>query len=168
MTQFSLPSTLLPWVLAGALLASVYANFAMNPSDGAAKAGYPDASAGTSPSEQGGIPAYHLAPGNSGESCPTLDKLKLNSEQRNQIRKCSLTSLDQRTRLALEITAASEELHTLLARDDVENTLVLELADQISELRSKQFKAWIGSILVVREVLSPEQRKQLRALESNQ
>ena len=155
--------SLWPWVLAGALLASGSANLSMYRSLNA-PVGEQAPSADQDP---GTIPSFHLAPSGSGEHCPTLDLLELTEEQRNQIRKCSLTSLDLRTDLAIEIDGASAELEELLSTTPMEGDRILELADRISSLRSRQYKAWIGSILVVRDVLTSEQLQLLHKLESN-
>lgn len=151
------------WLLVGALLSSAYANIGM----------YRRLSPPTNfqaPSvllDPGAIPSFHLAPGSSGEHCPTLDLLELTSEQRKQIQECSLTSLDLRTDLAIEINAASTELDDLLSKNAIDGPRILELADLITSLRSQQYKAWIASILVVRDVLTPEQLQLLHKLESN-
>jgi hypothetical protein len=152
-----------PWLLGGALLASAYANFSMY-------RGLKPAAGESVPSailDPGAISSFHLAPGAGDEECPTLDLLELTAEQRDRIQKCSLSSLDLRTDLAIEIQTASSELEELLSKDILQGTRILELADRISSLRSKQYKAWIGSILVVRDVLTPEQLTLLHQLESN-
>jgi Spy/CpxP family protein refolding chaperone len=162
--------SLWPWLLAGALIASTTANIAMYREHGKPpRVPTSPAGPGTGPAfDPGVIPSHHLAPGASDEHCPTLDRLGLTRPQRDQIRKCSLTSLDVRTDLAIEVQTAAEELHGLLAENAIDGERVLELADHISELRSKQYRAWIGSILVVHDVLSPEQLELLRKLESEE
>lgn len=152
---------LAPWLLAGALLASAYANMSMYRAQGAPLA--PLASGTLDDS----IAAFHLDPDAADGHCPTLDLLELSEDQRDSIRRCSLTSLDLRTDLAIEISAASAELEQGLSGGDTDGERILELADHISELRSRQYRAWIGSILVVREVLSPEQLQRLHELETN-
>ena len=75
--------------------------------------------------------------------------------------------MDLRTDLAIEIEEASATLDELLSQDELSAERVLDLADRISDLRSKQYKAWINSILVIREVLTPEQLRTLHELEFN-
>ncbi len=155
-------SSLFPWLVLGALLASAYGNFVMYRGQTAPV----NAQAPALGPNQGLIPAFHLVPGSSDERCPTLDQLDLTTEQRDKIRKCSLTSLDLRTDLAIEIVNATAELQGLLSNESIDNAHALELADHVSELRSQQYKAWIGSILVVRDVLTPEQLQLIHTLES--
>jgi len=128
---------LIPWILAGALLTSAYAN-AVFYQRGRTPVGRSHASGASGPDS---VSPFHLMPGAVDEHCPTLEFLGLTQDQRTRIRKCSLANLD--------------------------NVQVLEAADRISELRSKQYRAWIGSILVVREVLTPEQLRALHRLEAN-
>ena len=153
--------SLWPWLLAGALFASAYANLSMYRSLNASKREQAPAAI----QDPGSVPSFHLAPDSSGERCPTLDRLGLTEEQRNQIRKCSLTSLDLRTDLAIEINRATTEIQELLSKEAVEGGRILELSDHVSSLRSRQYRAWIGSILVVRDVLTPEQLKLLHNIE---
>lgn len=155
--------SLWPWLLGGALLASSIANVSMY-QGGKALAG---GAVGARAQDPARTPSFHLAPGSNGEHCPTLELLGLTEEQSNQIRKCSLSSLDVRTGLAVEIEGASTELKEFLAMDNIEGERILELADRISSLRSRQYRSWIGSILVVRDVLTPEQLRLLHQLESN-
>jgi len=153
---------LLPWLLLGALLASVSVNVAQLVR-GTEDTGTPSRATSRDP----GTLHLHLSAGASDEQCPTLQRLALTSEQRTRIRSCSLTSLDLRTDLAIEIATASQQLDGLLANEAMDNQRALELADRISSLRTKQYKAWISSILVVREVLTNEQLRLLHELESN-
>jgi len=162
--------SLWPWLLAGGLLVSGVANVLMVRSlAGQSSNSIAGPAGSTHPADPdpGTIPAFHLEAASSDEQCPTLDLLGLTDEQRNRIRSCSLTSLDLRTDLGIEIHRASTELEELLSEDSMKGDRILELADHISDLRSRQYRAWIGSILVVREVLTPEQLKQLHELESN-
>lgn len=150
--------TLLPWLLGGALLASVFVNQMMYARFGQE----PGVSGPPVPSRTAGLLAVHPAVGSTQERCPTLDRLRLTDEQRDVIRKCTLTSLGHRTDMALEIEQASTELDRLLAEATIDPAEVLRIAGGIADLRSRQYKAWIGSILVVRDVLTPEQLKLLR------
>ncbi len=150
------------WLLLGALLASSYANFALyrkqdesRPSKATIESWDADV-----------VRSHHLSPGSNDENCPTLDLLNLSQEQRDRIRRCSLTSLDLRTDLAIKIEDASQELHALLSTYPADPERVLEVADRVSSLRSEQYHAWIGSILVVRDVLTPDQLKRLQDLEA--
>lgn len=155
--------SLWPWLFSGVLLASAFANFSMYQKI-AGTAGEKSSLVNLGASATS---AHHLGSGSLGEHCPTLDLLGLTDDQRRRIRKCSLTSLDARTDLAIEINNASAELDDLLSKDAMEvGARVLALADHISSLRSEQYKAWIGSILVIREVLTPEQLQLLHELES--
>ena len=154
--------SLLPWLLAGALLSSVYANISMYRDKRAPTSGpAPSVAVGS-----GTVPSFHLEPGSSDAHCPTLDRLGLTEQQRDRIRRCSLTSLKLRTDLAIEIGSASARLDQLMSAEAVEAARILEVADRVSGLRARQYKAWIGSILVIRDVLTPEQVKQLHRLES--
>ena len=154
--------SLFPWLVLGALLASAYGNIVMYRGQQApVNAQAPSASPG-----EGLIPAFHLIPGSPDERCPTLDQLELSTAQRDKIRQCSLMSLDVRTDLAIEIASATADLQGLLSNESIDNAHALELADHVSELRSQQYKAWIGSILVVRDVLTPEQLQLIHTLES--
>ncbi len=150
-----------PWILFGALLASSYANLSWYRGQKA------EHEIKAPASQTDSVRSFHLAPGNSGNPCPTLELLELSEEQRKQIRSCSLTSLELRTRLAREIDESSAQLQELLSQYPADKQEVLQLADRISAMRSKQFKSWVGSILVVRDVLTPEQTKRLRSLDSN-
>ena len=154
--------SLFPWLVLGALLASAYGNIVMYRGQQAPV----NAQAPASSSNEGLIPAFHLIPGSSDDRCPTLDQLELTTEQRDKIRQCSLMSLDVRTDLAIEIASATAELQGLLSNESIDNAHALELADHVSVLRSQQYKAWIGSILVVRDVLTPEQLQLIHTLES--
>ena len=156
-----------PWLLLGALLASVFVNVVQYSARDAGPNGASPSSTQLRNPDPGTIQSFHLTPGSSDEHCPTLDRLALTQEQRDRIRSCSLTSLDVRTDLAIEIAAASEQLDGLLQKDAIDSTHALELADRISGLRAQQYRAWIGSILVVREVLTSEQLRLLHELESN-
>ncbi|MFY9343684.1 MAG: hypothetical protein WAT39_14415 [Planctomycetota bacterium] len=150
---------LLPWVLAGALLASLFANQAMF-FRLRAEARSP---ALPTTSHTDALLAAHVAPQAAGERCPTMARLGLTAEQRERIRKCTLTSLDDRAGLALQIEEAAAELDRLLAEVTVDAAEVLRAANLVTDLRSKQFMAWVGAILVVRDVLTPEQLESLRA-----
>ena len=154
--------SLLPWLLAGALLPSVFANISLYRDRGGPASAHKSSAAVGS----GGVSAAHLDPGSSNAHCPTLDRLGLTEKQRDRIQRCSLTSLKVRTDLAVEIHSASAELDALMSADAVDGARILELADRVSGLRARQYKAWIGSILVIRDVLTPEQLKQLHRLES--
>ena len=155
--------SLWPWLLTGALLASAFANLSMYREI----AGTVGEKSSLASLDTSATSAHHFASGSLGEHCPTLDLLGLTDEQRRRIRTCSLTSLDARTDLAIEINNASAELDDLLSQDAMEGgARILALADRISSLRSEQYKALIGSILVIREVLTPEQLQLLHELES--
>ncbi len=145
-----------PWLVVGALIASASANVVLFGQLSAQSRGLSPSTNG----DPGVTPWFHLAPGSS-DRCPTLEQLGLTEEQRDQIRRCSLTGLDLRASLAADIRNNSTELEDLLSKDTIDSLRVLELADRISELRSRQYKAWIGSILVVREVLTPDQLRLL-------
>lgn len=149
---------LIPWLLAGALIASVFVNLVS----------YSQLSDLRSVAEMPVPPRteerlnVHFASGANQGRCPTLDRLGLSEEQRDLIRKCTLTSLSRRTEMALEVEQVAANLDRLLAGDSFDPAEVLRLAERITELRSRQYKAWIGSILVVRDALTPEQLKLLR------
>ncbi|MCK5943764.1 MAG: periplasmic heavy metal sensor [Planctomycetes bacterium] len=153
----------LSWLLVGALAASLAVNFGLlGLGTGDARQGAPAAQGAGSHS----VPSFHLSPDASGDRCPTLERLELTEAQRADIRRCTLSSLSTRTGLAIEIDAAAAQLDEVLASEAIDNQRALELADRISELRGQQYRAWIGSILVVREVLTPEQLRLLHELES--
>lgn len=149
---------LIPWSLAGALIASVFVNQTLYSrlSDLRNGNGSP-----VPPRTEEHLDV-HFASGSTQERCPTLDRLELTAEQRDLIRKCTLTSLNHRTEIALEVEQVAANLDRLLAGDSLDAAEVLRIADRIVELRSRQYKAWIGSILVVRDVLTPEQLRLLR------
>lgn len=156
---------LLPWLLSGALIASVYANVSfLRASEPAPALSVPSPDLGAAPGPKT-TPLFHLAPNAVDAHCPIVDRLELTADQRDEIQRCSLSSLKLRTDLALEISEASAELDKLMSAEDVDGKRVLALANEISGLRGRQYKAWIGSILVIRDVLTPEQLQRLHSID---
>lgn len=151
---------LLPWLVFGGLLASSYTNIVLL---GVRDSATPPTHTPHRDSNQ----SIHRTRGSVADKCPTLEILGLDREQRDQIRKSSLSSLDVRIDLAIEIEESTAILDGLLSQGEVSATRVLDLADRISDLRSKQYRTWINSILAIREALTPEQLRTLHELEFN-
>jgi Spy/CpxP family protein refolding chaperone len=59
--------------------------------------------------------------------------------------------------LAREAETIEANLENLLAEPQPDEARALELANQICQLRAKQYQRYVQSILFVRETLSPEQ-----------
>jgi len=154
--------SLLPWLLTGALVASVYLNVSLFQAPPSA----PDLATGRLPAAAPEtVPSFHLVPGELDAHCPIVERLGLSEDQRDQIQRCSLSSLKLRTDLAVEISDASTKLDKLMSADAVDGRGILALANEISTLRGRQYKAWIGSILVIRGVLTPEQLQLLHSID---
>ena len=134
--------SLLTWLLAGALAASLAWN--LRPARGATA---PDACANCTVS--------------SGDCSAAIAALDLQPEQRLELAQCGTDACRQSAQSDARANELARELFTLLEQREVDPAAARALADEVGRLRTKSLRDCVDSILAVRRILTPGQVGQL-------
>jgi uncharacterized membrane protein len=130
--------TLVPWLLGGALVASLSWNWTLLRSD-----------------------ATPASCGTSAEAC--LDAEGLAPEVRDRLRELCRTSCGESDLLERRANELQAELLASLSGDSVDEAATTRLVEEVAELRRRSLESCVRGILGVRALLSPAEVRALLA-----
>ncbi|MGI9553758.1 MAG: Spy/CpxP family protein refolding chaperone [Thermodesulfobacteriota bacterium] len=96
-----------------------------------------------------------------------VEELNLTPDQVNKIDKIFHANKGQIKEFHRELNKKENQLKRLIQNPDSTRSEVLELTDQINEIKSEGQKLKVQMLWEIREVLNPEQRNKLRQLKQD-
>lgn len=90
-----------------------------------------------------------------------MDQLELNRVQMNALKRLGASQAEAATALRQEITAATRQLQAALDKDPLDPEQVKALAESLRVLRRQEVDQQVGTLLAVRELLTPYQTRLL-------
>jgi len=90
-----------------------------------------------------------------------LEQLGLDPGQMEKVRAILDASKPKRQEIHSQLRAGLDQLHSLLEQESPDEAAIMSQADMIGALRTERQKQMLHTLLQVRALLTPEQRKQL-------
>jgi Spy/CpxP family protein refolding chaperone len=94
-----------------------------------------------------------------------VEELGLSDEQVGKLKEAEFAVKEKHLELRSQLNRLNLEMEKLFSEKTVDDSVVLELADKMSEVRSKLFMDRIESRLKMTKILTDEQLEQLEALQ---
>lgn len=101
-----------------------------------------------------------LGPGLRAPNIP-LDTLELNQTQRNALGRLSVEKAEAANDLRHRIVSKTRALQEALGQESIDSVLVAALAEDLRQLRREEVDQQLGTLLAVRELLTPFQTRLL-------
>lgn len=98
-----------------------------------------------------------------GQQAPTLAQIGLSADQIQEARSCCAGCCSERVQLDVDVAAKEAELQRLLAAEPLDREAVASVAKELGALHARAVENSVQAILLVRDVLTPEQLEALRA-----
>ncbi len=106
---------------------------------------------------------YHYIAADADQHHPWMEKLNLTAEQKTKIDKIRAAQKEKVAPVAEQLRAEMETLRTMM-QGDATDAQLREQHRKVHALRSTLGDAWFESILQIRAILTPEQRKEMGAM----
>jgi len=93
-----------------------------------------------------------------------LEKLGLDAEQSERVHAILDAAQQRRAERRPEMRTAFDRMRELLEAEPPDEAAVMQQVERIGALKTDEHKAMLRTLLAVRAVLTPEQRRQLKAM----